>query len=69
MTAKDKLNARLVSLPTAQLIEISLRLAADLSREACIVASAAETVLMDRMTEAEFVAHMEKVEAALDAAA
>jgi hypothetical protein len=69
MTASDKLNARLASLTTEQLVEISLRLTLDTSDEAIIVCNRAERELAKRMTDAEFGAHMDACEALLDLAA
>lgn len=67
MTANDELNARLASLTTAQLMEISLRLTLDDSVDAIIVCSRAERELEQRMPEAEFLAHLDAVDALLDA--
>jgi hypothetical protein len=69
MTSNDKLNARIASLTTEQLVEISLRLTLDTSDEAIIVCNRAERELANRMTEAEFCAHMDACEALLDLAA
>jgi hypothetical protein len=67
--AAAKLNARIAAMTTAQLLEISLRMALDTSNEAIIVCAKVEGELMRRMPEAEFVAHCGQIEALLDAAA
>jgi hypothetical protein len=69
MPASEKLNAKLAALTTDQLLEISLRLTLATDVESMIVCNRAERELAKRMTEAEFVAHMEVCETLLDAAA
>lgn len=68
MTASEKLTARLASLPTEQLVEISLRLTLATSNEEIIVATRAEDELSRRLPPDDFAAHMDAVEALLDAA-
>ncbi len=68
MTANDKLTAKIAALGVDHLKEISLRLTLDCSAEAIIVCNRAERELAKRLSEAEFVAHMEACEALLDAA-
>lgn len=69
MTAKEKLTARIAALTTDQLVEISLRMNLAMTTEESIVGIYAERELESRMTEAEFVAHLEVLETMLDAAA
>ncbi len=69
MTAKEKLTARLSSLTTEQLVEISIRMNLAMTIEESLVGIYAELELEKRMTEAEFAAHLEVLEAMLDAAA
>jgi hypothetical protein len=69
MTANEKLTARLARLTTEQLVEISVRLTLTPTNEAIIVCNRAERELAKRMTKTEFAAHMDAVEALLDAAA
>ena len=69
MSATEKLNTRIASMTTEQLLEISLRLTLDTSNEAIIVCSKVEGELCRRMPEAEFVAHCKQLEALMDAAA
>lgn len=68
MTAKEKLTARLASLTTAQLVEISIRMNLAMSSEETLVGIYAERELENRMTTEEFAAHMEVLETMLDAA-
>jgi len=68
MTAADKLNARIASLTTDQLVEISLRLTLASSSEEIIVCNRAEDELQERLSDADFAAHMDACEAMLDAA-
>lgn len=69
MTAKEKLTARIATLPTDQLIEISLRMNLAMSTEESIVGIYAERELEKRMTTEEFAAHLDVLETMLDAAA
>lgn len=68
MTAAAKLRARIKSMTTEQLMEVSLRLTLDTSLDAIIVCAAAERELAARLSDAEFAAHMDACEALLDAA-
>ena len=67
--AQAKLVARIASLTTDQLKEISLRLALDPSKEAIIVCAKVEAELEQRLPEAEMLAHCAMLDALLDAAA
>lgn len=69
MNADAALTARLASLTTEQLVEISLRLTLATSNEEIIVCNRAERELERRMPEADFIAHMDACEALMDAAA
>lgn len=68
MTADQKLTARLETLSTEQLVETSLRMTLNTTTEAAIVANRADRILAQRMSEAEFAAHMDACDALLDAA-
>lgn len=69
MTSNDKLNAKIAALNVDQLKEISLRLTLATTAEEIIVCNRAERELEKRVSEAEFIAHMEACEALLDLAA
>ena len=69
MTANDKLNAKIAAMTTEQLKEVSLRLTLVCTTEAIIVCNRAERELAQRLSDAEFIAHMEACEALLDMAA
>lgn len=68
-SAQEKLTARIASLTTEQIIEVSLRMNLATTQDQTIVAIYAERELEKRMTPADFVAHMDVLEAMLDAAA
>ena len=68
MSANKKLNARIQSLTTEQLLEISLRLTLATTAEEIIVCNRAERELQNRLPESEFVAHMEVLETLLNSA-
>ncbi len=69
MNAAEKLNAKIASLTTDELKEISIRMALSTSNEAIIVCAKVEGELSRRLTENEFVSHCETIEALMDAAA
>lgn len=69
MTAKENLTARLASLATEQLVEISLRMNLAMTTEESLVGIYAERELEKRMTADDFSAHMEVLEAMMDLAA
>lgn len=68
MTANEKLTARIQSLTTEQLVEVSLGLTMTCTTEAIIVCNCVERELEKRMGKAEFLAHMAACEDLLDAA-
>ena len=68
MTASDKLNAKIAAMTTQQLFDASLMLTLATTPEEIIVCSRVERELESRVTEAEFLAHMDACEALLDAA-
>lgn len=63
------LAAKIASLTTEQLLEVSLRMALETSNEAIIVCAKVEGELCRRLPEAEFIAHCDAIEALMDAAA
>ena len=69
MTATDKLAARIASLTTEQLLEISLRMTLATTGKEILVATYADRELERRLPEADFLAHLATCEALLDAAA
>ena len=69
MTAQQKLTARIASLTTEQIVEISLRMNLATDKEQIIVGIYAERELEKRMTAEEFAAHFAVLETMLDAAA
>ena len=69
MTSNDKLTAKIAALTIEQLKEISLRLTLADTAEEILVCNRAERELEKRVSEAEFIAHMEACEALLDMAA
>lgn len=69
MTSNDKLIAKIAALTVDQLKEISLRLTLADTAEEILVCNRAESELERRVSEAEFIAHMEVCEALLDMAA
>lgn len=64
----DKLTARIESLPTAQIIEIAIRLQLACTTESILICNRCDRVLEGRMTDAEFAAYLADLEAMLDAA-
>ena len=68
MTASDKLNAKIAAMTTQQLFDASLMLTLATTPEEIIVCNRVERELECRVTEAEFLAHMDACEAMLDAA-
>ena len=69
MTAQEKLAARLASLTTEQLVEVSLRMSLSMSTEATLVGIYAERELEKRMSAEDFAAHLDVLETMLEAAA
>ncbi len=69
MNANDKLNAKIAAMTTEQLKEVSLRLTLVCTTDAILVCNRAERELAKRVSEAEFIAHMDACEALLDVAA
>ncbi len=69
MTATEKLNTKIAGLTTEALMEISIRMALNVSDEAIIVCSKVEGELFRRLPEEAFIAHCAAVEALMDAAA
>lgn len=69
MTANEKLEARIASLPTEQIVEIATRLNLVATTEAIIVCNRCDRELSKRMTEEQFGEHIAAMEAMLDAAA
>ncbi len=67
--AQAKLAARIASLTTEQIAEVSLRMTLVPTHEAIIVCTYAERELERRMSAADFAAHMDACDALLDAAA
>lgn len=70
MNASDKkLTARIAALTTEQLLEIATRLNLADCVESAIVCNRVDRELEKRLSEVEFIAHCEAMEAMLDAAA
>ena len=69
MTANEKLTAEIAALNTKALKKISLRLAVSADADEIIVATYTERELEERLTEAEFLDHMDVVESFFDLAA
>ena len=69
MNANDKLTAKIAAMTTEQLKEVSLRLTLVCTDDAIIVCNRAERELAARLSDAEFIAHMDACEALLNAAA
>lgn len=67
--AKQKLNNRIANMTTAELLEISFRMALETSNEAIIVCAKVEGELSRRLPESEFIAYCGAIEAIMDAAA
>lgn len=65
----DKLTARIESLPTAQIIEIAIRLQLAGTTESILICNRCDRVLEGRMTPEAFAAYLADLEAMLDAAA
>jgi hypothetical protein len=65
----DKLTDRIATLPTEQLLEISLRLTLATTAEAVLVCNRVDRELERRLPEAEFIAHMDACEALMECAA
>lgn len=68
MTANEKLNAKIASMTTEQLIETTVRLNLVCTPEAIVVCNRAERELERRLPEAEFSALLADLETMLDAA-
>jgi len=69
MTASEKFTARVASMTTDQLLEISLRMALETSNEAIIVCAKVEGELCRRLPDADFLAHCDQIEMLMDCAA
>lgn len=68
MTADEKLTARIDSLPTAQIIEIAIRLQLTSTTESIIICNRCDRILEGRLTPEAFAAYLADLEAMLDAA-
>lgn len=68
MTKREELEAKMTALSTEQLIEITRTLNLDTRPESVIVALIADNILESRLSEEEFLALMEQLEAELLAA-
>lgn len=66
--AKAKIQRRLATVSTEQLMEMAVTLNLQTTTEAILVANMIDCELEGRMTEAEFVAFMQLLEADMDAA-
>lgn len=66
--AKQKLSEKIASMTTDQLKETSIIMATALTNEEIIVGTYAERELEKRLTEREFIAHIECVENIMDRA-
>lgn len=69
MNASDKLNAKIEAQTTEALLEIATRLNLVCTTEAILVCNRVDRELERRLSPAEFMAHLDAMEAMLDAAA
>lgn len=69
MTASEKLDAKIAATSTDALLEIAFSINADTTTEAMIVHSRTMRELETRMTESDFLALCDKLDAELDMAA
>jgi hypothetical protein len=69
MTTNDKLNAKIEAQTTEALLEIATRLNLVCTTEAIIICNRVDRELERRLSGPEFAAHLQAMEAMLDAAA
>lgn len=69
MNASKKLDARLAACTTEQLLEIATRLNLASTADEVLVCNRVDRLLSERLSEEDFAAHIEMMEAMLDAAA
>lgn len=68
-TTRQKFEAKIASASTEMLFEIAHRLALPNTNEEILIANAVDRELENRLSELEFMAHLELMEAILDSAA